>query len=219
MNTNWQRLNDLAWMCRKCINLQSRTPDFHHKGGIVMPALIYQKAGSRRGFTLMELIVALSILSILSSIAIPAYSSWLPEYKLKNAVRDLYSNMYLARMLSIKRNDKYKIIFYPVGTGSYRIVRPDGTTEKTIKFSDYDPTGGIGYGKGNATEDAKGVGNPVPADGISYQNNKTTFNSKGVGSWGYVYLANRKGTVYAIGSRVTGILILKKWNKAAGRWE
>jgi prepilin-type N-terminal cleavage/methylation domain-containing protein len=185
-----------------------------------MSHIILQKASSHQGFTLLDMIIALSILGILCSIAIPAYSSWLPDYELKNAVRDLYSNMHLARMLSIKENKKYNIVFETNGTGSYRLVRPDGTTLKNIRFADYDRTGEIGYGGGKAAKSAKEGGGPIPADGVSYQNNKIFFNSKGIASgMGYVYLENQKGIAYALGTWITGIIIVKKWNQSKGGWE
>jgi len=168
----------------------------------------------------MDMIIALFILGILCSIAIPAYSSWLPDYELKNAVRDLYSNMNLAKMLSIKENKKYQIVFETNGTGSYSLVRPDGTTLKNIRFTDYDKIGGIGYGGGKATKSAKEGGEPIPADGVSYQNNKIFFNPKGIASgMGYVYLKNQKGMAYALGTWITGIIVVKKWNESKVRWE
>lgn len=183
-----------------------------------MSIVIRKQTIHRQGFTLIELIVAIFIFGILCSIAVPAFSSWIPEYNLKMAVRDLYSNMQLTRTLSIKKNAKYQIVFNTAGRG-YRVVRPDGTTEKTVAFTTYDKGGGIGYGSGNATEEANGSGDPVQEDGVSFQFNKTTFNSKGIGSLGYVYLANNKGTAYAIGSRITGFIVIKKWKESAGKWE
>jgi prepilin-type N-terminal cleavage/methylation domain-containing protein len=185
-----------------------------------MSHIIDQKASSQQGFTLMDLIIALSILGILCSIAIPAYSSWLPDYELKNAVRDLYSNMHLAKMLSIKENKKYEIVFETNGTGSYRLVRPDGTTLKNVQFADYDRIGGIGYGRGKATKSAKDGGGPIPADGVSYQNNKIFFNPRGIASgMGYVYLGNQKGIAYALGTWIAGIIVVKKWSESKGKWE
>jgi prepilin-type N-terminal cleavage/methylation domain-containing protein len=185
-----------------------------------MSDLIRQKGVFHRGFTLVELIVALSILGILCSIAIPAFSGWLPDYKLKGAVRDLYSNMQLTKMLSIKQNDSYRLVFNTGGEGSYKIVRPDGTTEKSITFRDYDKSDGIGFGKGKATKNATTSGGLIPADGVSYQYNKVSFNPRGIASgMGYAYLRNNKGTVYAIGSWISGIIVLKKWNEATGKWE
>ena len=172
-----------------------------------------------KGLTIIELIVTISILGILFSIAIPAFSSWLPEYRLKSAVRDLYSTMQLTKVMSIKYNDKYRIVFDTNGEG-YRIERPDGTIERNINFTNYDKGGGIGFGGGNATKNATTSGGPVPDDGVSYQYNKVSFTPRGLGSgMGYAYLENRKGTAYAVGSWISGIIVLKKWNEDTGEWE
>lgn len=180
-------------------------------------SFIWPQDNHARGFTIMELVSAVSILGILSLIAIPAFSSWLPEYKLKSAVRDLYSNMQLAKMMSIKNNGKYRVIFDTGENGSYSIVSPDGATERSISFLNYDKGGGIGFGLGKATAS---VGSSMPEDGVSYQYNKVSFSPRGVGSgMGYVYIENNKGTAYAVGTWITGIIVLKKWNDSMGAWE
>lgn len=188
------------------------------KGGFTMSPLSGRKADLNYGFTLVELIVILSILAIISSIAIPAYSSLLPDYKLKNAARDLYSAMRLAKILAIKQNATYQIEFDITGKGSYKIVRPDGTIERTVFFSTYDPSGGICYGGGKATKSASESGGPLPIDGVSYSGNKINFYPKGTTGLGYVYLENRKGAAYSIGTWISGIVILKKWRENNQRW-
>jgi prepilin-type N-terminal cleavage/methylation domain-containing protein len=179
-----------------------------------MSLIFGRKTDLHQGFTLVELIVAISILAIISSIAIPAYSSWLPDYKLKNAVRDLYSNMQHAKMLAIKHNKSCQIVF-STGTGSYEIEKPDGTTEKVVSLGDYDQSGEIIFGGGKATE---GIGVPI-SDGVTYNHNKANFSERGFISGGYVYIANRKGSAYAIGSSVASVIVVKKWNETKGRWE
>ncbi|MBW2610213.1 MAG: GspH/FimT family pseudopilin [Deltaproteobacteria bacterium] len=171
------------------------------------------------GFTLMEIIVTCAILAILAAVAIPAFSSWLPEYRLKSAVRDLYSNTQLARVMAIKNNESYRMIFITTEDGAYIIQKPDGTTERTINFLDYDSNGNIGYGGGNATKSATKSGGSIPTDGVSYGSNVATFNPRGLGSSGYVYLANSTGTAYAIGRWSSGIIVLKKWNNSTNSWE
>jgi prepilin-type N-terminal cleavage/methylation domain-containing protein len=181
-----------------------------------MSRIFSKKRDLHQGFTLVELIVAISIFAILCSIAIPAYSSWLPDYKLKNAVRDLYSNMHHAKMLAIKQNATYKIVFDTTGKGLYSIVRPDETIERAVSLASYNPNGGIRFGLGKATKPA---GGSIPLDGVSYGYNKIHFNPRGTSGLGYVYLENEKGVSYALGSWIAGILVIKKWNEVKGEWE
>ena len=169
------------------------------------------------GFTLLELIVVIVMIGIITAIAIPAFSAWIPDYRLKAAVQELYSNMQLAKLTAIRTNNKCRLVF-AASESSYDILRPDETIERTISFLDYDPEGNIGYGCGNAIENATVSGGSLPGDFISYQYNKATFNPNGIGSSGYVYMANGKGTAYAVGTWSSGVIVLKKWNNTTNSW-
>ncbi|MGD9076356.1 MAG: prepilin-type N-terminal cleavage/methylation domain-containing protein, partial [Desulfobacteraceae bacterium] len=54
------------------------------------------------GFSLIELLVIIVIIAILAAIAIPAFSAWLPNYRLRQAARDVYSNLQRAKVNAIK---------------------------------------------------------------------------------------------------------------------
>ena len=81
-------------------------------------------AGKREsGFTLQELLVTFAIIAILSAIAVPGFSRWLPNYRLKSAARDVVSNFRVAKLTAIKKGINCTITFNQViGATTYDYV-------------------------------------------------------------------------------------------------
>src|SRR5512136_2836896 len=111
-----------------------------------------------RGFTLLELMVTIVILCILLGLAIPGFSRWLPNYRLRGAARDMYSNLQLAKMTAVKDRARCGILF-DVTNSRCRVVSAgpnrtfgdsDDVTLKTVNLSEYGS--GVGYGHGSATQ-------------------------------------------------------------------
>ncbi len=173
---------------------------------------------SCKGFSVFELVIFIVIAGILASVSIPVFSNWIPEYRLKTKANELFADMYLTKMRAIKENDKYKIIFSTGSKASYSLVSAGGKIEKTVELSP-DREEGICFGCGSATKSATKSGGAPPSDGISFKNNTVTFNPRGTGSTGYVYLNNSKGTSYAIGTLSSGVIFIKKWDKADNTWK
>ncbi len=171
------------------------------------------------GFTLVELVIILCIVGILATIGIPAFSSWIPDYRLRNKAKELYADMHLAKMKAVKEYKKYRIVFYTDGDASYRLIKNDGTTEKMVNLFSSDSGEKISFGCGAATKNATKSGGTPPVDGISYNGNILTFNPRGTGSPGYAYLHNSKGTSYAIGTLSSGVIFMKKWDEASNSWK
>lgn len=68
-------------------------------------------AGPRtRGFTLLELIVVLGLLSVVFAIALPQVSASLPGLFVDQAARTLAAELQLARVKAVSRNTRMRII-------------------------------------------------------------------------------------------------------------
>lgn len=62
------------------------------------------KPSALKGFSLVELMVAIAVLGILTTIAIPSFKETILNFKLRSYANALVSNVYLARSEAIKAN-------------------------------------------------------------------------------------------------------------------
>ena len=76
----------------------------------------------RAGFTFIELLVVFVIIAVLAAAAIPSFAVWMPNYRVKKAARDLYSDMQLAKLGSIKENVSWRVVYNSaVVPGTYTV--------------------------------------------------------------------------------------------------
>lgn len=69
------------------------------------------KIGTQKGFTLIEMIVAVAIIATLTGIAIPVYIGMKPSIRLSGATRQIIGDLMWARMQAISQNNEFKIFF------------------------------------------------------------------------------------------------------------
>lgn len=87
----------------------------------------------RDGFTLLELLCALGVLSVLLAIALPRVSAALPGLLLDQAARRLVSDLELARVKAVNRNTRVRTIC-DLAAAQYRVeIESEGR---------FDPEGG-----------------------------------------------------------------------------
>ena len=184
-------------------------------------------AGPVAGFTKIEALVVMAIMLILASLARPGFTTWFPNYYLRGAARDLYSNLQLAKAGAIRDRTEWALRFIP-GANSYQVwssgsngvwdgfSEPHDTLVKTVNLLAYG--GGCSYGRGGATRKV-GENKPI-GDTVSYPGDRVIFNPRGMTTGtlgGYVYLQNDRSGCFAVGTWSTGIVVIRKWNGSA--WE
>jgi len=150
---------------------------------------------NRSGFTVVELVTVIAIIGIISALAIPSYLQFLPNYRLKSAIRDLYSNLQLIKLEAIKSNGKCSIKYY---------TNPDRYTvmnKRTVVLEDY--------------------GSGINFDGPVNQTfavSTITFNSRGTCNSGYAYMSNSaRSAFYRVSPLSSGVVKLRKW--VEGSWQ
>lgn len=181
----------------------------------------------RTGFTLAELLIAVTILSILLAISIPQFSSFIPKMQLRAAARDLYSNMQSTRLNAVKNNRTWAIVFDPPnnryiicsdkGADGAWSSTTDNTCPTTIDLTSLYKNG-IRYGHGDLTGNKSATKPPgaFPVNDVSFNSNVLSFNPLGTSGAGYVYLQNQgKTPLYAIGTQSSGSIQILRWTGTA----
>jgi type IV fimbrial biogenesis protein FimU len=85
------------------------------------PFCLFETFKNRKGFTLTEVVVTLSILGIMTAISIPSYLSWLPRHRLQTSARQIYDDLNLAKIRAVRANIDSCITFNIGGNGNYTV--------------------------------------------------------------------------------------------------
>ena len=180
-----------------------------------------KKLNNKNGFTLIELIVTLSIFGIMMVIAIPSFLTYLPTMRLKGAARDISSSFQFARMKAVSENNTFAVKF----TGSSYSIYDDNDSDD-IYADTTDPldiairtstlSDGISFGVG--TNVSSGVsGGGIPTDFITFGGDACDFSPRGTADSGTVYITNTKNESYAVTVSSSGRVIIYVWD--GDSWE
>ena len=150
------------------------------------------KYKKQKGFSLIELLVVMAIITILLSIVIPGFVKMGPGRRLKSAARDVVSDIQLAKTQALRDRRTYSILFDSAG---YTVMK-DGNVKKTVRISDYP---GVQFGSGYGKVTGIDFGAEDTIDGVTFNGNIITFNANStIDAVGGIYLKNEDKTTYAV---------------------
>ncbi len=90
-------------------------------------ARIVPYAFCSHGFTVMEVMVAAAIFTVLVAIAVPTWMILLPNYSLNSAARQIQSELHRIRMQAIAENVTFRLAFSDTAD-NYTVERISGAT-------------------------------------------------------------------------------------------
>jgi type IV fimbrial biogenesis protein FimT len=80
-----------------------------------------------RGFTLVELMISLTVIAVLAVLGAPSFFEWLQNTQTRSATEAVLNGIQVARAEAIQRNAKVRIVFAPPSSGWTVSVDSDGT--------------------------------------------------------------------------------------------
>ena len=80
--------------------------------------------GRSAGFTIIELLIALTLVAILVAVALPSYQSLRQEQMVRAATQAIYTDVMLLKSEAVKRNNKLTLIIFNSGLSGwcYRVA-------------------------------------------------------------------------------------------------
>lgn len=174
--------------------------------------------GKSDGFTLLELLIVVAIICVISAIAVPAFSNYYGDLRLKSAMWEIQEMIKDARSLSI--SDHPYAVCFDTARQVVSLVSSQGEDGKwntaddqvVRSYSLAGKGGGLCFGSGGHGPYAKGRANP--ADGVAFPNDNSFICDTGLtGSEGTVYLYSE-----ATGAAMALTVNTEKFNPTLRRW-
>jgi prepilin-type N-terminal cleavage/methylation domain-containing protein len=134
------------------------------------------------GYTIIEILTVIAIISIVLGIVVPNVLGWLPRYRLRSGAEEIQSTLQLARLGAIKQNKDATVTFDT--TNHTYLAEISGQTIKSGKM----PAG-------------------IIIDSISNPDSKVQFNSRGLAdTWnGNILVKNFQGGTKTITVNIVGV--------------
>jgi prepilin-type N-terminal cleavage/methylation domain-containing protein len=158
----------------------------------------HTRSAGQQGFSLIEIVMVISILVILSAVALPFFGGFIDNRNLKTAARDIAGNIFETRERAISEDRVYQITFN-VGGNSYVI-------QQCLQSNDQSCASGF-----NAVPflsmSPSAFGNGIKLTGTTFAGNVIKLQASGTlnnGVNGVITLTNKRGSQATIRTTATG---------------
>lgn len=102
--------------------------------------MLAARMAAARGFTIIELMIAVAIVGLLTVIAAPSYSTWVQSVQIRGASSSILSGLQLARSEAIKRNKSVRFVFENKPATSWTVLEvASGAQIETRSSADGSP--------------------------------------------------------------------------------
>ena len=137
------------------------------------------------GFSLIELMIVIALISIVSAIAVPMWQRYAANTNLKTAAREVMADLSNAKQQAVEENlDVYRLTFNVAGN-NYALSRTDtGVTLWTKSLASF--------------------GNGINIVNVSFSGGVVSFHKRGTVSNGHLILRNGLGLYAVITVNITG---------------
>jgi prepilin-type N-terminal cleavage/methylation domain-containing protein len=138
-----------------------------------------------RGFSLIELMIAMALVAIVSAMGIPQFQRYTANENLKTAAREVTGDFFTVRQRAVGENlDVYDLTFDVAGN-RYSMIRSDtGTTLWTKSLASF--------------------GSGARLQSVNFSGTTVSFRKRGTVSIGNLILTNSRGSTAKVTATITG---------------
>ena len=190
---------------------------------ILQPSVMSKSLPNDSGLSFLEVIVVLSVLLLLTAMAVPQMTRYLEFYQLDSGIQGLTSNLEIARYAAISGR-KTVVVQFNRANASYTLFEDkneNGNLEAgertlgTYRLPEHVRFNGDGLL--GPPSDPK---SPVP-DPITFGSDRIIYNPLGKinGGIGTVYMENDLGDASAISFNIASRIKIYRWDKSTEAWK